>query len=188
MKIVKRNGEEWERYVMAELLVPDTLNVYGDLWSREGIRNFAEEFAIQGHIIDVNHDEVDVSGKLVIVEKFIAREGDPDFIEGSYVIGMKILDDALWQRVLAGDLNGFSYQMVADQELFIMENLTPRTIHGTTEPDPIDGHVHSFVVTLDSLNRPIQGGTGITDGHSHYIQVNSVTGISNSHLHRYHIN
>lgn len=179
---------DYERVVYAELLIPDTPNVCGDVSSESAIREFAYQFAIQGYGIDVEHNQQNVMGnKLVVVESFIARPGDPDFIIGSWVIGMKILDDTLWHKVVTGDLNGFSYEAMCWMEEIIIENKRNRTVTGVTEPDLVDGHTHTYVVVLDALNRPIEGNTGVTDGHSHRIQSHTFTDASDSHRHRYQV-
>lgn len=193
IRIIKRDGAEFEQFVMCELLIPDTPNSFGDISTKEMIRDAAFQFAAQGYGLDVNHDQEDVKGaKLVVVESFIARPGDPDFIEGSWVVGMKILDDALWQQVLSGELNGFSYEAEVYMTPVIIQNLRNRQVSGTTEPDPTDGHTHTYLVLLDALNRPISGGTGVTDGHSHRIVSHTVTELAvdpkgYEHSHRFQV-
>lgn len=189
--IIQRTDGGFEQYVMAELLIPDTPNVYGDITTRDAIREAAFEFARQGYQLDVNHDQIDRKG-LVVVESFIARAGDPDFIEGAWVIGMRILDNDLWQQVLDGELNGFSYEAEVSMLEITIENLTNRQVSGVTEPDPLDGHTHDYLVILDPLNRPISGGTGVTNGHSHRIVSHTITERASSfggsdHLHRYQV-
>ena len=187
-RMIVREDQVWERYVLAELLLPDTPNTYGDIMTREGIKEAAFEFARQGYGLDVNHDEQDRKGEgLVVVESFIARAGDPTFIEGSWVIGMKILDDDIWQMVLDGELNGFSYQAEVQMLEVVVQNLRNRQVSGVTEPDPYDGHTHPYLVILNPLNVPISGGTGITNGHSHRITSHTVTEYANSHSHRYQV-
>jgi hypothetical protein len=179
--------------VLAEVLLPDIPNSYGDIYSRDAIREFAYQYAIQGYGIDVDHDNTDIQGRAaVVVESFIVRAGDPDFVEGAWVVGMKILDADLWQQVLDGKINGYSFE--ADCSLFpiIFQNLTNRQVVGNTEPDPVDGHVHSFLVLLDVFNRPISGGTGTSNGHSHRIVSHTVTAYAEdknkrSHNHRYQV-
>ncbi len=194
LQVVQREDKTFERVVMAELLIPDTPNSYGDIYTRDSIKEFVYEFARQGHGLDVDHDQVNVDGKeWIVVESFIARPGDPNFIEGSWVIGAKILSDTLWQRVMDGDINGFSFQADCWTEPVVIQNLANRQVTGLTEPDPIDGHQHTYLVILDPLNVPIAGGTGETDGHSHKIATHTVTmkAISiygaGEHSHRYQV-
>lgn len=193
LHLIQRYDGEFERVCYAELLIPDTPNHYGDITTREMVREFAYEFARQGYGVDVNHDGVNVQGtELVIVESFITRPGDPDFIEGSWVVGMKILSDDLWNQVLAGTLNGFSFEAECYMTPILIQNLKNRQVTGETEPDLIDGHTHPYLVLLDPLNNPISGGTGETNGHSHRITTHTVTGVARAfggvnHSHRYQV-
>lgn len=193
IKIVRQAATEFQQVVMGEVLVPDIPNVFGDIYSREGIVEFVHEFARQGHGIDIQHDQVDVTGtKAYIVESFIARAGDPDFIEGSWVVGMKIPDPETWQQVLDGEINGYSFEAECAIFPVVIQNLRNRQIVGVTEPDPRDGHTHDFVAIVDVFNRPIEASTGVTDGHSHKILFHTSTEFADnsaglSHLHRYQV-
>jgi len=191
--LVRADEEGFERLVMAEVMVPDIPNVYGDVYTREAIRDFCHEYARQGYGVDVNHDQLDVRDVDVYVcETFIVRPGDPDFIEGSWVVGMKIISDDLWAKVLSGEINGYSIEALCEMQPVVFQNLRNRQIVGVTEPDPYDGHTHTFTAVLDSINRPIAGGTGVTNGHSHRIVSHTVTEFATgltgkSHSHRYQV-
>ena len=65
--------------------------------------------------MDTEHNH-QVSGA-TIVESFIARKGDPDFAEGAWVLGVRMTDGELWERVKSGELNGFSVDAVVILEL-----------------------------------------------------------------------
>jgi hypothetical protein len=188
-RIVKRDDREFEQVVLAELLVPDVPNSWGDIYSREAIKEFCYVFSQEGFGLDLDHDEVDVTGTgYIIVESFIARPGDPDFIEGSWVIGVKVIDPLIWQRIMVGDLNGFSFQAdVFMQPLLITYDNDSWVVTGVTEPHPIDGHTHTYTVVIGPLNTVISGGTGITDNHAHPITGATITGIADGHLHRYQV-
>lgn len=177
----------WEQVVFAEVLVPETPNVYNDYWTKDAIREAAYLFAKEGYGIDVDHDNVDVTGSVYVVETFIARKGDPDFIEGSWVVGMKIEDPVLWEKVLNNEINGYSYEALIAflSGLLKMEDDGVRT--GYTEPDIEDGHVHAFLVSVDINNRPISGGTDEVNGHSHTITTHTVTDEAAGHTHRYNL-
>ncbi len=177
----------WERVVFAEVLIPETPNVYGDYWTREAIKEAAYEFMRVGFGIDVDHDNVDVTGSVYVVETFIVRPGDPDFIEGAWVVAMKIEDDDLWGKVLNNEINGYSYEALIAflHGTLRMEDDGVRT--GYTEPDLEDGHVHAFMVVVDETNRPVSGGTDETNGHSHTITRHTVTDTAAGHTHRYNL-
>lgn len=191
IRLVVREDRKWERVVYGEVLVPETPNLYNDFWTKAGIRHAAHLFMMQGFEIDREHDNVDLTGKVFVVESFIARPGDPDFIEGSWVIAMKILDDDLWEAVLTGEINGYSYEALVEfiGATFVMEDDGFR--QGTTEPDPIDGHTHTFLVIVDEDNRPISGGTSFDAGHEHAITTHTSTdaaiGYTDEHKHRYNL-
>ena len=193
MKIIQRRDGTYEQIVMGEVLIPDTPNSYGDIYTREAIKEFCYEFARQGYGIDINHDNTDVKGShAYVVESFIVRAGDQDFIEGAWVVGMKIPDADTWQRVLSGDIAGYSFEALCDMQPVLFQNLKNRQIEGFTEPDPVDGHVHPYLVILDIFNRVISGGTGESDGHSHTISSHTVTDdafASNGdvHAHRFQV-
>lgn len=78
-------------------------------WARpEEIQKMAYEFMRKQRInkIDKNHDEK-VTGDY-IVESFIAREGDPDFTPGAWVVGTKIVKAATWTQIKKGEITGYS--------------------------------------------------------------------------------
>lgn len=185
---VVREDKVFEQIVYGEILVPNTLNTFNDYTTPENVRKCAYEFARQGYGIDIGHDNVDVNGtKCYVVESFIARAGDPDFIEGAWVVGLKITDDDTWQAILDNELNGFSFEadVFYHEATFISPGV--RTIIGVTEPDPFDGHTHSFTVIVGEDQQVISGGTGVTDGHMHTIVSHTFTGKADNHTHRYQV-
>lgn len=183
-----RSEDDWDRVVMAEVLVPDAPNVFGDYWTEQEVMEAAYLFMKKGYIIDVDHQREDVSTLGVyVVESFIARDGDPTFIKGSWVVGMRIEDDALWSQVLSGELNGFSYEAIVKTIAAVLEYDDDNFRSGSTEPDPFDGHSHAFAVWVDDNNRPIRGGTDEVDGHSHTITTHTITDAAAGHVHRYTI-
>ena len=183
----RADSPDWERVVFAEVLIPDTPNVYGDLWSRTAIRDAAYMFMRDGFGIDINHDNLDVTGDVYMVESFIARPSDPDFIDGAWVVGMKIVSDTIWQDILDNKINGYSYEALVAfiSATLRIEDDGVRT--GYTEPDLEDGHTHTFMVMVDEENRPTSGGTSVDFGHSHTITGHTVTDMADGHTHRYNL-
>lgn len=184
-KVVQR--KDWEQVVACELLIPNVPNSYGDIYTPEAILEFLLMFQEEAGI-DVNHNQVDVAGEdAEIIDMFIADETTPEFICGSLVVVTHIIDPDLWQKVLDGEINGYSYEATCEMTEISITNLANREVFGTTEPDPEDGHTHDFLVVLDPLNRPIAGGTGFTNSHAHTITTHTVTDDSNGHNHRYQV-
>ena len=183
--ILAKDSDGFERLVFGEILIPDTINTYGDYHTRDSIREFAYGFMMLGFGIDLEHENNDFSDSVKIVESFIARKGDPDFIEGAWVVGMHISDDELWDAVLSGDINGFSYEALVTSLTVQMNASIDRVKFGITEIDPVDNHSHNFMVVLDEDGRPISGGTSVEHGHSHTISTHTYTDSSFGHSHRY---
>jgi hypothetical protein len=184
---LSKGDDGYERIVYAEVIVPDTLNAYNDYYSPRAVREFAYSFLISGFGIDEEHSESDISGQVYVVESFIARDSDPDFIPGSWVIGMYIKDDALWEKIKNNELNGFSYQAMVRTLAVEMDIPLVNSVTGQTEPDPTDGHRHDYVVILDSDGRIISGGTTEVDGHRHPITRHTFTGLGTEGDNRSHI-
>lgn len=187
-RLVLRGDRKWEQVVFAEVLLPDVVNTFGDIYTREAIVEFAHEFARRGYGIDIEHDNENVDGtKCYVVESFIVREGDPDFVVGSWVVGMKIIDDDLWGQILAGEINGYSYEALVHMLPVVFTAQSETQVVGVTEPHPDDGHTHDYLVLVDEFNVPISGGTSETDGHSHRILFHTTTEVENGHNHRYQV-
>jgi len=181
------DDEGFERLAFAEVLIPNVPNVYGDLHSPESVRQFAYGFMINGFGIDLRHDNDDVSQGVRIVESFIAREGDNMFVPGSWVVGIHVLDDQIWDDILSGELNGFSYEALVS--VLPVEIVVPasRDITGVTQPDAVDGHTHRFYVRVNVEGRVITGGTTVENGHDHPITNHTFTNYddADTHRHRY---
>jgi hypothetical protein len=182
-----RSDREFERVVFAEVLVPDVPNTFGDYWTAGKIREAAYAFAERGYGIDLEHDKVDRTGGVHVVESFIARAGDPTFIEGSWVAAMRIHDDVVWEGILSGEINGYSYEALVSflPAIFTYEESGVRA--GVTEADLDDGHTHEFLVIVDEVGRTVSGGTSTANGHSHIISRTTVTDESAGHFHRFNI-
>jgi len=182
-------ANEYERLAFGAVLIPDTLNVYGDFHTKESVRQFAYGFMLNGFKIDVDHDNEDVGPKVRIVESFLARPGDPNFPEGSWVVGIHVLDDALWADILSGELNGFSYEALVSVLPIEVLAEEVRHVSGETFPDIVDGHTHKYFAVLSQEGRVVTGGTDLVDGHSHEIDSTTYTALGNSgvrsHRHRF---
>lgn len=181
---LKKDEDGFERIVYAELLIPETINSYDDYHTPVSVREFAYAFMIDGFFIDEEHDKVDISDRVQVVESWIARPGDEDFIEGAWVIGMYIGDDDIWDKIRGGELNGFSYEAMVNFDAAVVEVPLIRTVTGITEADTMDGHTHEYFVLLDPTGNIIAGGTRPDDsGHSHLIRRHTFTEEAAYHLH-----
>lgn len=168
--------------VWGEVYAPDVPDSQHDVMSSTEILKMAYSWMAKSNTrcIDKNHDQ-EVTNAFV-VESFIARKGDPDFIEGAWVVGVHIPDPALWEKVKKGELNGFSMQgrsaIVGTREVTV-----PAEVTGLTKAEC--GHSHNFSVAYAPDGEFIGGCTDEVDGHFHVIRRGTVTEEANGHVHKF---
>lgn len=178
----------------AEVYAPDIPDSHGDFMVAEEIRKMAHDFLRKGLTknVDVEHDN-ELTGSAV-VESFIAREGDSDFIVGAWVAGVHIPDIELWKQVESGEINGFSLQGVGMQTEKTVLLTIPPIIQGFTSEDEGDGHWHAFEVRFSDDGDFLGGQTVKTfpeahPEHDHAIKRGTVTepggDAGDPHVHRF---
>lgn len=193
---VKKADEEM-RVVWGEIYIPDIPDTQNDFMTAVEIEKMAHLFLMDGlsvGAVDVQHDG-EIRKGCFIVESFIARKNDPEFIEGAWVVAMKICDDGLWEDVKTGKLNGFSMQAqvyVTDRTVILeipdqVEGLTQKASNG-------EDHRHQYLVRFDSNGDFVGGVSNVVNGHKHVIRRRSITEMSadptgkemaDGHFHRY---
>lgn len=202
---VKKTNEE-KQLVWGEVYVPGVLDTHGDFMTALEVEKMAHRFLADGKTrrVDVNHDQQ--LRECEIVESFIARPNDPEFIEGAWVICMKVHDEELWRAIKEGALNGFSMEAGVFKRDATIELEVPEEISGVTDPGGTDQHEHRYHVRFNMDTGEFLGGrTDIAGGpsevansearHWHEIMSPSVTGpsipegqteaVAGGHTHRY---
>ena len=181
-----------KQLVYGEVYIPMVPDSQGDFATAEVIEKMAHNFIGRGNVqnIDVNHN-LENEGAYV-VESFIAREGDPDFIEKSWVVGVQIIDESIWELVKDGEINGFSMFGTGKRKDSVLEIDIPNdgVIKGATESagvDEDDSHRHTYTVKFDDEGNFLGGSTspGGTDKHVHNISKGTITDETVKHVHRY---
>jgi hypothetical protein len=180
---IKKLDQE-EQLVFGEVYAPGFPDSQGDFMTPEQIKKMAYNFMRKGAMsnIDTHHDQRP-NGSYV-VESFIARKDDPIFIPGSWVIGVKVPDSAVWRMVKSGELNGFSLDGlgVRTEKTFVVE--MPELLKGET--DDVRNHRHQFVVKFDKEGNFLGGYTNPgPNGHVHQIVRGTVTEMADHHTHRF---
>ncbi|HEY3267726.1 MAG TPA: XkdF-like putative serine protease domain-containing protein [Armatimonadota bacterium] len=94
-----------KRIVYGEVLAPDEVDQQGDVVRAGEIEAAAHRFLTDGGAVGAMHSSFDGVGR--VVESFVAREGDPLFAPGAWVLGVQLGEEA-WRRVQDGDWTGFS--------------------------------------------------------------------------------
>lgn len=189
---VKKTDEE-HRIAWAEVYAPHVPDAHGDFMEPVDVAKMAWRFCASGRTrkCDVRHDNKTDRGQAV-VETFVARDPDPDFIPGAWVVGMHIPGDAEWEGVKKGEFNGFSMQArVYQEEVEIEVDLEGRVFKGDTQPGGAGEklHHHGFQVRFDLEGKFLGGETTESIGpgpkHKHQIVRGSVTKAALDHTHRY---
>ncbi|MDZ4776688.1 MAG: XkdF-like putative serine protease domain-containing protein [Alphaproteobacteria bacterium] len=184
---------EEQRVVIGAVYVPEQLDTHGDFMTAEEIRKGAYDYMRKADAlaqIDTNHDNVRTGS--YVVESFISRKGDPDFkIEGTWVVGVHIPDDDVWEAVKRGEINGFSMEAeVQTRESSLLMPDYPASMIGMTARAGEDNHVHTFEVTFDAMGKVKAGKTSVFrdangEEHFHKISHGTATDEGDGHAHRF---
>jgi hypothetical protein len=182
---IKKTDDD-ERLVFAEVYAPDKLDSQNDFMSAETIRKMAYDFLANARVLNVDTNHNREPNGSVVVESFIARAGDPDFIVGSWVIGVYVPDDTIWAMVKSGELNGFSLDGSGKRTEVEVTLILPDIMKGRTMKAGEDEHDHEFIVAYNKDGDFIGGWTDVgPDGFRHEILRGTVTETANGHAHRF---
>jgi hypothetical protein len=154
--------------------------------SAEDVENMAHDFLASGRIfkIDVQHD-FEESG-CQVVESFIAREGWEPFVEGSWVLAVKCIDE-IWEAVKSGELNGFSFGGTSTKATARVLVEVVKQAVGVTEKSTVEvlpPHEHLYIVNMDNKGNIVSGKTDIVLEHFHTISKGTATEETLDHRHR----
>jgi hypothetical protein len=165
---------------------PNVIDAHGDMMTSIEIEKLAYKFLKLpdlSKVIDIQHD-----GKAIEaypVESFIARKGDSDFKEGSWIVAIKVEDSAVWDLAKRGILNGFSYEVKAYTTPTVVPFESVAYSTGVTEET--EGHSHVFYAEYDGTGLITKGYTSEDAGHSHTMSGTSATDITDGHGHRFEV-
>jgi len=179
---VKKTDSELQ-IVWGEVYAPDVPDSQGDFMVADEIRKMGHNFIKSNRSgqVDLMHNN-ELCG-CSIVESFIARDDDPLFIPGSWVVGLHVSDTELWAAIKSGEYNGFSMQAMAQRVPADVTMDVPDKLAGVT--DMADGHEHSFTVKYDRDGNFLGGSTGVAKSHFHSIQHGTASEEAMGHTHRF---
>lgn len=181
--IIKKVDED-QRLVYAEVYAPNVPDSQNEFMRSEAIVKMAHSFMRNMRLknVDSNHS-LEANGSYV-AESFLARESDPVFIPGSWVVAIKVLNDDEWADVKSDKYNGISlYGTAIGSEPVVLEFEVPDVITGATQKT--GGHSHTFSISLDESGKISSGITDFVEGHSHRIVRGTLTEDSNGHAHKF---
>jgi len=118
--------EPGRRVVLGEVMIPAPAMKAGDRVAKESldgrihfdgaymtapeIVRLADRFATKRPSIDINHDGQMIAAE--VVESFIAGPNWEPWAQGAWVVGAKVRDDSVWERINDGELGAFSIQFL----------------------------------------------------------------------------
>jgi DNA adenine methylase len=100
-----------ERFVLGIVLEPEVVDAQGDIYSTEEIRKAAHLFMQEFGGLGLMH-RMQVNDHVKVLESFLAPTdfelGGITVKKGTWMLGVRVLSDALWEQVKSGALTGFS--------------------------------------------------------------------------------
>lgn len=179
--------DKQKQIVMGEVYVPFVPDSQGDFMGPEEIERVAHNFLKKGAVEAFDTEHSLKRNGSAAVESFIARQGDTDFIPGSWVLGLHIPDSQTWGRVLSGDIGGFSMYGTGRREPRTVEIDLPDDgiVFGKTATSGSDDHQHLYSLNFSDKGDFLGGETNEVAGHSHKIVKGTVTESGNNHRHRF---
>jgi len=189
MKVQKTFSSGEFHYVYGEVYAPDIVDTDGESMTAEDIQKMAHDFIASGLVraLDTEHNNQLCGAE--IVESFIARKGDPDYAEGAWVLGVRMTEGPLWERVKSGDLNSFSVEALVTKVPSDRELPNLGFVAGTTllpvAKDGVEPHKHAFFLQFDNQGRVVFGKTDVVADHYHEIIGTVTTEQAMGHAHRF---
>jgi len=191
-RLLVKSEPGYEQVVFAEVLVPFRGDVdgQGDAVSAAQIKQAAYNFLKANRInkIDVMHNNQENGA--YIVESFVARANDSDgFIEGAWVVGIKVEDPITWNQILKGEINavspgGYNYK----KHLTEVKATVTKSVSGITDVSThtlIPSHSHQYNVVFRPDRKIVPTNTDFSLDHSHRIIKGSATELNLDHAHRF---
>jgi hypothetical protein len=119
---VKVLKTEEERFVLVPVLVPETPDAQGEIYSHHEVEQAAHGYLAKSRQLKIMHrGRVLTDEEAQIVESYVARAdhqiGDEKVVKGTWLAGFKLWSDALWHAVKRGELNSISIGGIAYREL-----------------------------------------------------------------------
>ncbi len=109
-----RKRDDAKQLVLGEVYVPhdpndpDTIDSQGHAATADEIQKAAHAFLAdcRQDCVDRDHDGVNQHGH--VVESYLAKQDDPLFKQGAWVVGIRVTDTDTWNAVENGDITGIS--------------------------------------------------------------------------------
>jgi hypothetical protein len=115
VRLLKKKATTEERIVYGIVLEPETEDSQTDIYSADEVRKAAHGFMEgyrNGNYTAHQHDGLDITDQLLVLESFIAPvdfdlDGEP-VKKGTWLMSSRILSDTIWEGVKKGEVTGYS--------------------------------------------------------------------------------
>jgi hypothetical protein len=189
--VMKSVSIEEYHYVYGVVYCPLQVDTDWESMTQADVIKMAHDFIATGKntAIDVMHNRQPCGAD--VVESFIARKGDPDYPEGSWVLATRIPEGPVWEDVKAGRLNGYSVDMsvrkVPKRVLVDIAKIAVGMTEENVDQEILPPHSHEFYAEFDSDGRITMGATTSELDHFHIIKGTVVTEYEMGHNHRFFV-
>lgn len=173
--------------IWMEVYVPMVPDSQGDFMTAPEIEATAYNFMRGQRVYNVDTEHNLQKNDSVVIESFIARKGDTDFIPGSWVVGMHVADPQVWDSVEKGEINAISMYGAGERDKAMIEIEIPDDGILKGDTHEFESHKHQFFVQFDDAGKVVKGWTDEIDGHQHSIRGGTVTESAAGHAHRFSI-
>ena len=110
-RLLKGIDPDDERYVLGIVLEPEVVDAQGDIYSPEEISQAAHRFMEEFGGLGLMH-RMRVDGQVKVLESYLApvdfELAGTAIKKGTWLLGVRVLADGLWDQVKTGALTGFS--------------------------------------------------------------------------------
>lgn len=182
--------ENWKRLVYGEVYVPYRIDTDLEFATPEEIEKAAHYFMAQSNTHNVDSEHNFKQADNIVVQSYIAKENDPDgFVPGSWIAVGQIKDDAQWELVKSGKLNGWSMAGRSDKvprtvKVTALVSATLKTDESIKEG--VENHVHDMILKFND-GKVMPTMTSEVLGHSHEVIATTATEEANGHSHRFNL-
>ena len=181
--------DTYERIVFGEVYRPGFIDSHGTTMTANEIKRVAYDFMKKGYVNRIDEQHSWKESGCYVIESFIARENDPDeFYAGSWVLGTQIVGDAIWDKVLRGEYNGYSIAGFSDETKTYVDLTRTTELDVETElnlSESMDKHSHVIHIVFDEDGKVIPTWSSEAMRHVHEVLLSTATEIELDHSHRF---
>lgn len=115
IECVRKSETGDEQYILGVVLIPETTDSQGDIYSEDAVRaaafDYMARFAAGAGRTGLQHRDR-LYTEVELVESYVAPVaftiGDRTIRKGTWLMGWRIVDADLWKKIRAGEYTGFS--------------------------------------------------------------------------------